>query len=86
MAQAAREVLSLQPKGWGRSELKDVLRSRPAFWTQFRKNPRAYGNMVNRLLARGDIYESEGKLFASESVRLAFAVRRELFEIITDRR
>lgn len=84
MAQAARETLSLQPRGWRRSDLRDVLRSQPAFWEQFRRNPGAYSNMVTRLIAKGDIYEREGKLFITERVRLAIAVRLELFELNRD--
>ena len=81
MTQAAREILSLQPTGWTRSELRHALRSRPSFRAQFQRNPAAYNNMVLRLIARGDICERDGKLFASEPVRLSYAVREELFEL-----
>ena len=81
MAQFAREFLSLNPTGWTRGELRDVLRAKPQFYAQFQRNPGAFPNMVWRLIERGEIEERDGQLFASERTRLSVVVRKELFEL-----
>ena len=80
MAQFAREFLSRNPKGWTRSELKEVLKAHPVFWRQFERNPGAYPNMVRRLLLRGDILEREGLLFASKKTQQLMLARSERFQ------
>lgn len=85
MSQFVREFLSVNPKGWTRLELKEIVRAQPPFWSQFQRNPAAYYGMIGRLIERGDIEDRDGKLFATERTRLAVVVRNELFELATDR-
>lgn len=84
MAQFAREFLTLNPKGWTRTELEKVMRAQPAFWQQFERNPSAYDGMIRRLIERGEIEERDQALFAAEKTRLAVLSRRELFELNRD--
>jgi hypothetical protein len=84
MAQFVREFLSLNPVGWTRRGLGDVLRARPEFLSQFQRNERAFDQMVRRLIERAEIEERDGLLFASERMRLAIAARMELFELNKD--
>jgi hypothetical protein len=81
MAQFARELLALDPKGWTRDALKQRLRADPTFWRQFERNPQAYSGMVRRLILRGDIEERDGLLFASEETQLSVLARTQLFEL-----
>lgn len=84
MAQFARELLSLNPKGWTREELKAAMRAQPAFWPQFERNPGAYYGMIHRLIGRGEIEVRGRLLFASDETRLAVLARKELFELSRD--
>jgi hypothetical protein len=84
MTQFAREVLSLQPRGWTRADLKEIMRSQPAFWHHLESNPGSFHWMVRDLIKRGEIEERDGLLFATERTRLAVVVRRELFEVNPD--
>jgi hypothetical protein len=84
MAQFARELLSLNPKGWTRRELKKVMQAQPAFRRQFERNPGAYYGMIGRPIERGEIEERDTALFASEETRLSVLAHRELFEVNRD--
>lgn len=84
MAQSVREVLALDAKGRTRRELRDTIRAQPRFWNQFERNPKAYDNMIRRLILRGDIEERDDMLHASEQARLEVLVHRELFELNRD--
>ena len=66
MAQFVREFLTDHPEGWTRLQLRAVLRERPEFIEQFKRNPGAYYNMVERLLHRGDIVDRDGRLHPSQ--------------------
>lgn len=81
MAQFVRELLSINPKGWTRSELREQMRAQPAFRQQFERNPKAINGMIGRLIERGEIEERDRLLFASEQTRLSVLVHRELFEL-----
>ena len=72
-------VLSLNPKGWTRRELKRVTQA--AFPRQFERNPKAFYGMTRRLIERGDVEDRAGVLFASEDTRLSVLARKVLFEI-----
>lgn len=84
MSQFVREFLSLNPTGWTRADLQSLLRGRVEFTRQFQRNPRAYSNMICRLIDRGDIEDRDGKLFATEPIRLSVVVRKDLFELAMD--
>lgn len=84
MAQFVREFLSLDAVGRTRSELKVTVRAQPCFWRQFERNPKAFDNLIRRLILRGEIEERDGKLLPSEQTRIGVLVRKELFEINPD--
>ena len=65
MAQFVREFLTDHPEGRTRLQLRAVLRERPELAEQFKRNPGAYYNLVERLLHRGDIVDRNGRLNAS---------------------
>lgn len=84
MTQLVRELLSLDATGLTRRELADAVRAQPAFWRQFERNPKAYNNMIRRLILRGEIEERNGTLFPSEQTRLDVLVHKALFELNRD--
>lgn len=86
MAQCVREILSVDAGGRTRRQLKEAVRAQPRFWRQFERNPKAFDNMIRRLMLRGEIEERSGTLFASEQARLAVLVHQVLFELNCDER
>ena len=84
MAQFVREALSVKGRGWTRDDLAATVRAQPRFWRQFERNPKAYGEMLRRLILRGEIEERDGVLFATEQTRRASLIYTELFELVRD--
>jgi hypothetical protein len=82
MTQFARERLALEDRGWSRSELEAVVRAQPQFRRRMERNPKALGELIRRLIGRGEVEQRDGKLFAAEPMQISICARRELFELV----
>ena len=82
MAQFVREFLSVNPEGRTRDELREIVRTQPAFRQRFERNPQAFNGLIGRLLMGGEIEERAGNLLAVEATRLSVLVRKDLFEVV----
>ena len=70
MSQFLREVFAETDQGFTRGEIRDLLRSQPAFCDRIDAHKRAHHYVIDNLLFRGDIEKRDGKLYATPVLRV----------------
>lgn len=70
MSQFLREMFADTDQGFTRSEIRDLLSARPEFRERIATYKRAHHTAIENMLFRGDIEKRDGKLYATQVLRV----------------